>query len=416
MHPEPDHRIIDYLLGELSPAERIAFEREMADSPELKAEVRGWEADMAKGFGEPGPAASDDLWHKIEAALPEAESSAARRRPLWLFPAAAAALMAFALIITFLLFSGPRGSDHRAIQFAESEALAPLQLLAERLKLEGVLRDGETLADINPDDLLERIRQADSAALARQAEGRLREGEWARSDESYREMQQQQALLASAYETLSDRYFALFENRPGMARFTVIELVDANTFLSNGPRMGLAELARQFLMNDSMVGGNEPLYGPGLEEGLPINFSSLAAATRWPDQSNAGVPDTEGIPAVGTGQSHGGPASGNQNYIPVGVDETPFAFTVWSDDDQKGFMDIHNLPPIPAGQSANLWVRAAGTEEYLLIGTVPNFEKGTGSLFYSIEEPDFSPGEVIITLESDPQAQQPGQKILLQGP
>jgi hypothetical protein len=425
MHPEPDPRIIDFLLGEMSPAERMAFEREMATNPQLKAEVSQWESSLARGFTHPGPPASEALWQKIEAALP-AQSVAGRtwRQPVWLIPAAA--LLVFALLISILLISSPRETARNGSHYAsaDAEALEPLQLLAERLKLEGILNQGESLSDINPDELLARIRQAEMENATREAERRLREGEPGFYDADYQALVEQQTMLAEAYETLSDRYLSLFDKHPGMARFTVIELVDANTFASNGPRMGLAELARQFLMNDAQYEGHDPLYGPGLESGQGMTLSTLAAATRWsstPDAPNAGDPGVIDFFNGTTGEQPPGGSTPDtpgerENYIPVGMDDTPFAFTVWSEDDQKGFMDIHNLPPVPAGESATLWVRAAGTDEYLLIGIVPDFENGTGSLFYSIEEPDFSPGEVIITIESNPQATQPGTRILLRGP
>lgn len=419
MHPEPDSRIVDYLLGEMSPGERMAFERDVADNPQLKAEVRLWESTLAQSFVKEGPPASEALWDKIEAVLPPQENAANTFKfPVWLIPAAA--LLIFAIVISFLLTSSPLERMRNDSSFASSQTgeLEPLQLFAERLKLEGFLREGESLGDINPDELLSRIRQTELENATREAERRLREGDSGLETDEYQALMEQQMMLAEAYETLSDRYLSLFDSRPGLARFTVIELVDANTFATNGPRMGLAELARQFLMNDINYDGHDPLYGPGLESGQGITLSSLAAATRWP------TPDSKDPSVIeffeGSTQTPGeyapDSAAGGDQYIPVGMNDTPFAFTVWSDDDQKGFMDIHNLPAVPEGESAKLWVRAAGTDEYLLIGVVPAFEKGTGSLFYSIEEPDFSPGEVIITIESDPQAEQPSARILLRGP
>jgi hypothetical protein len=92
-------------------------------------------------------------------------------------------------------------------------------------------------------------------------------------------------------------------------------------------------------------------------------------------------------------------------------------FTVWRDDEQKGFLDLYNLPQADSGQEAYLWVRSSELEPYVPVGYLPDLENGTGSLFYSVDEPDFTPTEILITSEDaiEP-AQQPSGSILLRGP
>ena len=92
-------------------------------------------------------------------------------------------------------------------------------------------------------------------------------------------------------------------------------------------------------------------------------------------------------------------------------------FSVWRDDEQKGFLDLYNLPQPEAGRDAFLWVRASEYDPYVPVGYLPELEGGSGSFFYSVEEPQFTPTEILITAED---AYEPGSEpsgdILLLGP
>ena len=94
----------------------------------------------------------------------------------------------------------------------------------------------------------------------------------------------------------------------------------------------------------------------------------------------------------------------------------PTGFTVWRDDEQKGFLDLYNLPKPESGEPF-LWVRASDYEPYVPVGYIPDLENGTGSFFYSVDESNFTPSEILITAEDPNQpASQPSSEVLLRGP
>jgi hypothetical protein len=95
----------------------------------------------------------------------------------------------------------------------------------------------------------------------------------------------------------------------------------------------------------------------------------------------------------------------------------PAGFTVWRDDEQKGVLDLYNLPGADIGQRSFLWVRSSELEAYIPVGILPELDNGTGSLFYSVDEPNFTPTEILITAEPDGvDAVVPTGPVLLRGP
>ena len=101
----------------------------------------------------------------------------------------------------------------------------------------------------------------------------------------------------------------------------------------------------------------------------------------------------------------------------VGSSESAMGFSVWRDDEQKGFLDIYNLPLPGEGKDAFLWVRASEFDPYVPVGYLPELNQGTGSFFYSVDEAQFTPTEILITAED---VYEPGEKpssdVLLIGP
>ena len=123
------------------------------------------------------------------------------------------------------------------------------------------------------------------------------------------------------------------------------------------------------------------------------------------------------------------PVAGSEEFIDVSPDMEivnspaindngdPAGFTVWRDDEQKGFLDLYNLPEANLGEAAFLWVRASELEPYLPVGYLPELENGTGSLFYEVDESHFTPSEILVTSEVEDQpGGVPSENILLRGP
>jgi len=118
---------------------------------------------------------------------------------------------------------------------------------------------------------------------------------------------------------------------------------------------------------------------------------------------------------MGQSRQAGDPALAEAAAPPSHSDRAA-GFTVWRDDDQKGFLDLYNLPAVETGHPF-LWVRGSDLDPYLPVGRIPSMEDGNGSFFYSVDEPDFTPTGILITAEPEgAQVTQPTGSVLLQGP
>ena len=117
------------------------------------------------------------------------------------------------------------------------------------------------------------------------------------------------------------------------------------------------------------------------------------------DLAAASAPSLAAVARGGMEQADAEQADVGPARPPEKVDRA-VGFTVWRDDEQKGFLDLYNLPPVEEGQPF-LWVRGSELEPYHAVGFIPVSENGTGSFFYSVDEPEFTPTGILITVEPD---------------
>jgi hypothetical protein len=390
-----------YVLDLLEGPERSAFEEQLVGSGELRRLVR----ELSTSLHQParpieGPERADLLTsiHKRleeKPVEPEPESS----RPAVLYPqplpwsaiwgAAAAILLLMNLILIGVL------RNQSTIRDREVLAGGP-----------GRDADGQLLTQ--PGDPLEGRPQLLEARLERlQSELQHREEELAETlrareelEDEYQEVKAYNQGWQREYMRLAARFLPFFESNDGMTRFTVIEMVDAEAFSNQMPRRGFADLAGQFLAGEGNIAGAVPgeFVGP------------VAAGIETPAAFNS---DEGGLQPMARG-SESEPEPADSSVL---GGDSAMGFTVWRDDEQKGFLDIYNLPVAPDGSKPFLWVRSSDLEDYLPIGFLPELENGTGSVFYSVEEPNFTPVEIIITAEDASEASQdPSGTVLLRGP
>jgi len=210
------------------------------------------------------------------------------------------------------------------------------------------------------------------------------------------------------YQRLTARLMPFFESGDGMSRYTVIEMVDEASFASDAPRRGLAEIAGQFLTGPgNVVSAELGITGP------EVTDREVATASAKPGASDdASFNRLDDAPASESREEAGSSGQGS------GSDVTePLAFTVWSDDEQQGFLDIYNMPEMNEGEVAKLWVRAGELDPFLQVGEIPQLEDGSGSVFYSVEEANFTPSQILITRErADIPVEAPSGDIILRGP
>lgn len=439
MNKVPEDQMLAYLLGEMTPAERAAFENRMRKDPVLLAAVRELESTLATSTleGQDAKPVGQGLWERIEAKIPEKSSvsipgsvaaggvadSWLKRYRLWLPPGIAACLLLG--VSMWVLTLGLR--MERQVDFIRSTAATEViegEALERRALVDGLdnlerASEGFVVSDFgdwNLEDiprLLTRIQRMEDEIRSRDVVIASRENRIAELEQVKERMVDEHAHLARSYRQLDQQFAELYERGPGLARFTVIELVDARSFAYSGNRRGLAEVARQFLMSPSgllTAAPDEDVYYIAGEEGAGADWGAdspmVAAGFRAGE-----APSVEEL-----GWEFETVSGEYARFESVSSMDSPLAFTVWSDDDQKGFLDIYNLPDIPAGEVAQLWLRGAGSDSYLSVGVLPPLERGTGSLFYAVDEIEFTPREVLITVESGSGSSAPSGRVLLRGP
>ncbi|MCC5835168.1 MAG: anti-sigma factor [Opitutales bacterium] len=443
MSKSPEDQMLAYLLGEMSEAERAAFENRMRKDPDLLAAVRELESALAvsvlDGLDE-APVAHAQ-WDRIDARLEEhtqgrgsvaaglavgkASKGVLQRYRWWLMPGAAAV---FLLGVSIWLIAFGLSMERQMDSFrtaASREEVRPQAIDRESRALAdtfaGVDEPGERMvvsdfSEWGVEDvpyLLARIQRMEDEIRSRDLVIASREDRISELEQVKSRMVDEHSHLAQSYRQLDRQFAELYEGGPGLARFTVIELVDARSFAGGENRRGLAEVARQFLMSSSgvLVGyPDEDVYYFGGEDTADPDWGAEAPMV-------ASGFRTDQAPSIDDLGWEFETVSGDYaRFESVSGMDTPLAFTVWSDDDQKGYLDVYNLPEIPNGQVAQLWLRGAGSDSYLSVGVLPSLDRGTGSLFYSVEEIEFTPREVLITVESGTGSNVPSGRVLLRGP
>lgn len=431
----PEDQMLAYLLGDMSEAEVAAFENRIQKDPELRSAVRELESVLAAAAleGLEGVPSGSALWENINARIQPDQSLS--RRPsgyagflnnrLWLAPGLAAVFLLG--VSVWLISMGLRmeqrlqpdvrivAVDDVAVDEHDAESLGLAeQHRGRQLQLESmVVSDFSEWSMEDIPALLTRIRRMEDEIRSRDLIIAARDNRISELEQVKERMVEEHAFLAGSYHQLDQQFAELYDSGPGLARFTVIELVDARSFTRGDNRRGLAEVARQFLMSPSgvLVGvpDQEVYYFAG-EDDSRMDWGADTPMV-------AGGFRADEAPSVDDLGWEFETVSGEYaRFESVSGMDTPLAFTVWSDDDQKGFLDVYNLPDIPSGQVAQLWLRGAGSESYLSVGVLPPLERGTGSLFYAVDEIEFTPREVLITVESGSGSNVPSGRVLLRGP
>ena len=227
-----------------------------------------------------------------------------------------------------------------------------------------------------------------------------------------KEVRQFNAGWQREYMHLAARVLPFFESKDGLSRFTVIEMVDVQAFDSQQPRKGFADLAGRFLTGEGNIAGvgSADFVGPVVEGAGITTGAAIDPGTGLAANSLANP-----IPQANRSVEAVSPVEDNASVAPTR--DSAMGFSVWRDDEQKGFLDIYNLPQPGQGRDAFLWVRASELDPYIPVGYLPELENGTGSFFYSVDEPQYTPTEILITAED---AYEPGPapsgEVLLLGP
>lgn len=397
-----------YVLDLLSGRDLVAFEAELENDPQLRVFVRELRDGLHRGATPTGahvPEPSAGLFEEIRGeiggrALSEADRSSSwrgvaplARRAFW--PAAAALLFVVNLFLLLGPEDGSAGGEEQAAQQLEGEGMGSVASSSEETTEILATRVERLRNELAAKDELLSSRSKTIEDLEKQRK------EWANNSEAWKE----------GYETLASRIMPFFEPKDGMSRFTVIEMVDAESYAQNKPRRGLPDLARDRLMGRGNIVSTAPEEFVG-----PVAAGDGSEDSEKLRAGDALTPDIQENARKGEGETST-TTDRDGNEIEVGPDDPPLAFTVWSDDEQKGFLDIYNMPDVPEGKAPHLWVKSGEENAYRSVGELPELEDGNGSVFYSVEDPQYSPSEILITEEErDASVEAPQGNVILRGP
>jgi anti-sigma-K factor RskA len=398
-----------YLCDELGADDRAAFEAQLAHDPAARAVLKECSAAVAQFASETAPA---------EAMPPSAQRAALatilatmvapdlRRQPIlwrrWVWPMAAAALLGLNLVQLFRSASidALRGKNQNAPARAEQPPAVTGQSGA------GINQAMNTMAANQHSAQAE--HPSDHPLLVEER----RRLEKLRSD--YANLERAREALRAEYNGIMRQ---LAPAGKGVDRLAAMELVDAGSY-ARGERKGLTDIASNFLTEPEIVAiGPEiavnppsvPLVSPpaATEPGTTNPGPDIINSDQKPTSSSAGASSPTATPGASS------PAASDGSSGP-----SPSAWSVFDEANSQGYLNLYNLPAVPADQLLQLWVKAANATDYQRVGEVPaQFYGKSGSLIYSLPGATQPPSEILITQEPrNATPTQPTGPTVLHGP
>lgn len=405
-----------YLLDELEPAERAAFERRIESDPTVATAVRTTSdalATLALQTAPPealAPADQRAALGQVLATMAAEPDRPARLETAWgrrVWPVAASLL----LLLNLWQWSRP---VYPAVD--DNEAVAT-RAAASRTEAAGeggarpAAGDAEGVAGDTAPGL-------DAAGATGPAEG---DGAVGRDPAAGTEEVRRLRQIRSEYARLQRRHddlraehadilgqlaeYALIER--GVNRLAAMELVDAQSY-ADGRRNGLLDFALSLLTEPGIVAltpAGTVTPTPEGDGGVVIPQDPLAAGEVTPGANGGST--TNGTPLDGPRDPSTAVAGGN-----------PYAWSVYDEANDRGFLNLYNLPQPTGGETLELWVRPLPDSPYVHVGAVPqSYHGGSGSLFYTVPGLEHPPVEILITQEpGEARPAQPSGATVLRGP
>ncbi len=407
MSNPPDLETLRYVLGELDAPAREAFARRLEHDPALRRQVRELQeslTDFAIDAAPPEAMTAEDQRYVLDRILaanpvpPRARfiwSNAFRR---WAWPLAACLLLG----LNFWQWTRPGGAmgrDRDRMRAADATTEMATTSGESGVKTPSGA-DGTQLAanGASPGGIAGANAASEVVNIGPEELRRLREirGEYDQLARDHARLQEEQLTVLRQLAA-----YALTER--GVHRLAAMELVDPARYAA-GQRRGLFDFAVNLLTEPGIValgsatvprvdmGGGITIPNTGFGQGV-VDGAGTAAPVENPDGGGDGANIAEQ-----TGDA--------------------YAWSVFDESSGRGFLNLYNLPETPAGQSLQLWVRAAADDNYIRVGEVPpDYQGGSGSLSYTLPGATQPPAEILITAEpEDALPAQPSGPPVLRGP
>jgi anti-sigma-K factor RskA len=446
-----------YLLDDLDPGRRAAFEERLARDPVAAAAFKHCADTYAQFALEAAPASPvSDAERRASLAAILAQTSRIENRSArvdrrgaptlrWFWPVAAAMLLGLN-VLQFLRFVP--GSDGGSGALPATKAGGAIAGASNVTASES----GSAVPDW-------RDQVGPSVKGDTSTPGGVRAGAMTAEIARLEALQREYVGLRKAKDTLDSQYDKAMRNlaqralaEQGVGRLATMELVDASSY-ERGERKGLMNLARRLLTEPGIITPDPTPSGtantPGAQSRLVELGSNtgLASAGQNPTDNVLVAGTAEGTTAisvagVGTVSSFSSAAPGADDSIvvvngPAGntappeetprapaapvpqVADTPYAWSVYDEKENQGYLNLYNIPAVTPNQALQVWVKPLGSSDYRLVGEVPaQFYGKSGAVSYVLPAGTATPSEVLITLE--PRGPQPPQKptgsVMLRGP
>lgn len=385
---------LDYLLEEMEPERRAAFEALLARDPAAREAVKACADALSRFACDSAPAepmSAVDQQAVLAAILtasrakPEAPAQPERKViawSRWAWPIAAALLLGLNI---YQLRQSPS-----VLPVSGRSTQEPSIAITPRSDRQPGPAAATVSSDTRPDRATD-SRATDPSASARRAvtgsssptsaTGQL---EQLRSD--YAELQRSNEALRADYNHMLRVIADRVQVEKSVGRLATMELVDASSY-ERGVRKGLMEVARGILT----------------EPGVVVAEVTPPATDPKTDDNTAGI--SPGISA------------GDKDAV-TAVSRTPYAWSVFDDKERRGYLNLYNLPKTASDQTLQLWVKTIDSSTYQRVGEVPaQFQGGNGSLYYNLPTATSVPSEILITQE--PRAAvgvEPAGVVVLRGP
>lgn len=394
MTEEFNIQALEYLLEELDPAERAAFETRLAREPHARAALKACADGVARFACDHAPAeplTATDQRRSLAAILhatgpwiaPAPARVFAPFRVLW--PIAAALLLAFNLID----FRRPihPGAISERMRNQTEKAGGAVTATNSSTQTGRPVRTSATSENASRSEGSAE-KTSDTAAAQREREQR------AESSSDYANLQRSESFLRAQNEALVQQLAQRVLTDKRLGRLAAMELVDERSYAS-GQRKGLVEMARSLLTEPGIVALDGTAPAPPPAPTIPDDRASGASGSHVPTPSPQNVPTDGDTPTT-----------------------DPYAWSVFDEAERQGYLNLYNLPQVPADRSLQLWIRPLDGTEYHRVGEVPaQFYGRNGSVLYTLPANTATPSEILITQEprqAVPAA--PSGPVVLRGP
>jgi anti-sigma-K factor RskA len=228
-----------------------------------------------------------------------------------------------------------------------------------------------------------------------------------------------------------------FQQVPGLARLTVVEMVpgdskpetaevtdpvqEPNSVGKKGDQLIAAATPHDFAINQRQTFGASGgiVLSNAIATGL-VGLGHLDAAIfpefTWSGASDFSVEVDPNFDSDTEVHSEADPALAITPIETPAQTSATAAYTIFDETTGQGSILVQNLPPSEDGSQYQLWMVDSLESDPINVGALPELERGGGHVFFELGEGGYSPSEFFITREPETGSDLPTGEPVLSGP